>query len=348
MFNEAENPQSDRTAAVGPAVNLWLRMGRARLSAQASGQYLYFQEFSTQRAWNTANTARIELPLARFMPFASGSFANTRQRAGFEIDSRARMRAGGASLGSSVRLSGKTSLVLTASQNQIRFDRDETFLGESLANALDRSTTAEQLDVRFNLTPLTTFVLTSEALQDRFDVSDDRNADSIRIMPGFEMKPLALISGRAAVGIRHFNVLSNRTPDFTGLVANVSASSSIAATKLEARWARDITYSYQVEEPYYALNDFGFIVTQRITAGWDVVARTGWQALHYRRNIDAVAAIPRTDRAALYGGGIGYLLGQGIRLGFDVNYYRRNSDALGFRNFEGLRMGASVGYGLTQ
>jgi hypothetical protein len=37
-----------------------------------------------------------------------------------------------------------------------------------------------------------------------------------------------------------------------------------------------------------------------------------------------------------------------VRLGLDANYYRRESQALVFRNFEGLRVGASISYGLPQ
>ena len=43
VFNQAENPRQDSTAAVGPAVDLWLRGGRSYLSGKASGQYPVLQ-----------------------------------------------------------------------------------------------------------------------------------------------------------------------------------------------------------------------------------------------------------------------------------------------------------------
>ena len=59
VFNEADDPKSDTTAAIGPAVKLWMRPARTRLSATTGGQYLYFKEYDSQRAWNTSNEARV-------------------------------------------------------------------------------------------------------------------------------------------------------------------------------------------------------------------------------------------------------------------------------------------------
>lgn len=348
VFNEVDNPKRDTTAAFGPAANYWLRMGKARLSGRTSAQYLYFKEFSNQRSWNGSSDARIEMPLARLTPFISGVYTNSRERPGYEIDSRARRRDQTFSLGTDLRLSGKTTIVLTASQNRLFYDREETFLGASLADALDRTTNKERLQLRYALTPLTTFVLTSEGIQDRFSVADDRDADSIRVMPGFEMKPFALISGTVAVGIRRFNVLGDAIPDFNGLVASAALNYAISATQLAVRWNRDLEFSYQAEEPYYALNDVSLTITQRITRAWDVVARGGRQSLAYRLATSAATRQERVDVGAVYGAGIGYRFGESIRLGIDANYYKRDSDALGIRNYEGLRAGASVSYGLPQ
>ena len=54
----------------------------------------------------------------------------------------------------------------------------------------------------------------------------------------------------------------------------------------------------------------------------------------------------RKDSGNRYGGGIGYVLGQQMRLGFDVNYMDRTSDADITRNYEGVRAGFTITYGL--
>jgi hypothetical protein len=195
---------------------------------------------------------------------------------------------------------------------------------------------------------LTTFVAGAEAIQDRFTFGPIRDADSIKVVPGFEFKPSALISGRVFVGYRRFNALDATLPDYAGPVAAVDAIYVHSATRLSVKLNRDLTYSYEPTQPYYALTDAGLVLTQRITDVWDVVARGGFQTLEYQRLQSIGAENARTDRIREYGGGLGYRLGQTLRLGFDAVQYRRLSSQLTLREYEGLRFGASISYGLPQ
>lgn len=347
VFNTVDDPKQDTTAAIGPAVNLWMNLGPARLSGKGSGQYLYFKTYENQRAWNTTNDLRLELPLARLKPFVSGSYINTRDRPGFEIDARARAATNNASLGTNLRLSGRTTFVFSGTRTTTAFDQRETFLGAELAQSLNRRSDSELVQMRYTLTPLTTLIVNNEAIQDRFDFDSTRNADSIRVTSGFEFKPFALISGNVAVGYRHFNVLSDTIPDFDGVVASVDAKYRMAATEFQVRVNRDLTFSYEPANPYYALTDVGFTITERITRTWDAVARAGWQSLDYRHVQSSAAVRERTDKGRQFGLGIGYRLGEAVRLGVDVNYLvRRSPESL--REYDGLRVGASVSYGLSQ
>jgi hypothetical protein len=198
------------------------------------------------------------------------------------------------------------------------------------------------------LTPLTTFVIRGEALQDRFTYATNRDADSVAVMPGFELKPQALISGQAYVGVRRFNALRDDVPDYTGLVAGVSTKFSARSTLFEVRVARDLAFSYEVLQPYYAQTDVGLQVTQRITSKWDIVGRGARQQLAYKNLITTTTLPERVDHSWQLGGGIGYRMAETLRLGVDANYYRRDAPQATTRNYEGLRVGASFSYGLTQ
>jgi hypothetical protein len=250
-------------------------------------------------------------------------------------------------LGTDIQLSGKTTLVLSGSRDILRYDRDETFLGAGLADALDHYTNTERLQLRNALTPLTTFVVSVDSLQDRFDASTARNADSLRVMPGFELKPFALISGKVSVGFRHFNVLEPGTPDFNGVVASVDARYVLRATQFSTRVNRDVSYSFEPTSPYYALTDLGLEITQRVTRSWDALVRGGWQTLAYRNAASSVSFPQRVDHGTVYGAGARYRLGETAHIGVDANYYRRDSRNT-FRNYDGLRIGASVSYGTSQ
>jgi hypothetical protein len=347
VFNEAADPKSDTTAAVGPAVNLWLKMGRSRLSGKASGQYLYFNKYDNQRSWNTASEGRWELPLARLTPFVAGQLTNTKDRAGYEIDSRVRQHFGRLDLGTRLRLSGKTELELGVGRSQTQYDDNDVFLGDLVSQTLDRRTDAENLRLRIALTPLTTFVIRGDASQERFDFAPERNADTISVMPGFEFKPQALISGTVFVGAKKFNGLRETIPDFTGVVADVGATYVVHSSQFQVKVSRDLAFSYELLQPYYALTDSGLAVTQRVTTKWDLLGRVSRQSLAYR-NLATTTLGDRTDHSWVFGGGIGYRVAETVRVGLDANYYRRQSASLAFRDYEGLRVGASFSYGLTQ
>jgi len=348
VFNDADHELSDTTAAIGPAVNFWMNAGSLRMIGKSAGQYLYFQKYDNQRAWNTADELRFEFPLSRFKPFAVGSYANTKQRPGFEIDSRARASTNAVTLGTDLRFSGKTMATLSGTRAGIAFDEKETFLGSELAAALNRHSDTETAQLKYALTPLTTLVMTADAVQDRFDHDRLRNADSFSVRPGFEFKPFALISGKVSVGIRHFNALNDSVRDFQGAVATVDVKYTLTtSTQLTAKVNRDVAFSFEETEPYYTLTDSGLTLTQRVASSWDVLARSGWQSLAYNGIRTDLGASERTDRGQLYGLGIGYRLGETLRLGLDVNYYFRRS-ALTNRNYDGLRAGVSVSYGISQ
>lgn len=347
VFNEGINPKRDTTAAVGPGVDLWLNMGRSKLSGKASGQYLYFDKYDNQRSWNTNVEGRWDLPLSRIAPFIRGRRNNTKDRPGYEIDSRVRLIQQEGGLGTSLRLSGKTSLVVEGGQLRQRYDNQDLVLGDRIARALDRDSTIESAQFRVQLTPLTTFVLQGEAVQDRFRFSTDRDANSIKLAPGFDLRPGALISGRVSLGVRRFDGIATRMPDYTGFVSNVSVSYIRRATKVDLSVSRDLLYSYEPEQPYYAQLGTGITVTQRLTSRWDIVARGGRQTLAYQ-NVTTTQLPDRIDRVWQAGGGIGFRFAETLRLGLDANFYQRDDANTELRQYEGLRVGASFSYGLPQ
>src|SRR5215510_6012420 len=103
VYNETTDPKQDTTAAFGPGVNFWMRPGRARLSGKATGQYLYFKTYGNQRGWDTTDELKFEIPFSRFKPFVGGSYMNTHDRPGFEIDSRSRAAINQVAVGTALR-----------------------------------------------------------------------------------------------------------------------------------------------------------------------------------------------------------------------------------------------------
>jgi hypothetical protein len=358
VFNEVQNPKQDTTASIGPATDLWLRVGPSRLSGHAGGQYLYFDQYANQRAWNTAYDARWELPMGRITPYMDGTYSDSKSRPGYEIDSRVRLQSQNVGIGTELKMSGRATLIAVARRARVDFANDQTFVDTDLSLALNMDTNAEELKLRYRLTSLTTFVVDAQALQDRFPNDRLKNANSIKVMPGFEMKPSALVSGKVFVGLRRFGPLNAAVPDYTGPIAAVDAKFTARRMQIGATVARDLSYSYQAVEPYYILTDVGLSVTERLGESWDVVARGGRGKLDYKRLVpitplgsalDETLVLP-PSRETIYsaGFGVGYRFGRTMRLGIDAAYSQRHSSDLALRDYSGLRAGASVTYGLPQ
>ncbi len=349
VFNEALEPQRDTTATLGPGAEYWLRVGRARVSAKSDVQYNWFRDFSNQRSLSTNNEAKLEVPLTRLTPFVDGVFDHGRVRPGYEIDTRAFRTDSGFGGGLDISLTSKTGVRVETHQRRLKYRDDEFFFGNSLQQTLNRRSDSFGVSWRQKLTPLTTFVVLSEYEKERFDFEESRNANGVRVVPGFEFDPFALIGGKVFIGFRSFDTTDPLLPDYQGLVADVEANYRARATRFDVRLQRDVDYSAEEVEPYYLLTDVGLKVTQKVTHQWDVVGNVSWQWLAYRRVEGGVLdALPsHTDHSRQLGGGVGYLFGNSLRLGVDVAYYQRTSPAT-FREYDGLRVGGSFTYGLTR
>ena len=89
----------------------------------------------------------------------------------------------------------------------------------------------------------------------------------------------------------------------------------------------------------------GGSVSRAVAGPIDVEGRAGIQSLAYRDRAGAAIAVSnRVDHVRSYGGGVGYRLGRGTRLGFNIDKDNRVSD-VSRREYDNLRFGTSVTYG---
>jgi hypothetical protein len=109
---------------------------------------------------------------------------------------------------------------------------------------------------------------------------------------------------------------------------------------------REVQYSFDVNQPYYLQTGINGSIAQQIYGPLDVVARAGIQHLSYRDRAGATVAVAdRADDVRTLGVGFGYHVGSELRIGFNVDRSRRDTDLVGHR-YEGYRAGMSVTYGL--
>ncbi|MCX6545014.1 MAG: outer membrane beta-barrel protein [Acidobacteria bacterium] len=345
VFNELVNPKKDFTVTAGGLVNWWLRAGDMRLIGSDSLDGMYFATYASQRAMNHSHSLRIEYRGNRLRPYALGSYSSIKDRPGYEIDTRARHTETALGGGLDMRLAGKTRLDFAGRRTTYAFARGETFAGTTLAHLLNQKGTFGIATLRYAATPLTTLTLLGEYGQERFDESLARNNDSYRVMAGVELDPFALIKGSAKVGYRRVNMISPTIPDFAGLVAEVNLSYVLLGqTRFGVGVNREPQFSYSVTQPYYVLTGVTGSVRQGLGLGWDVEARGATQQLAYRQVSGITESVAgRVDRVHSYGGGIGYRLSPGIRMGANVDYYQRRSVTYGSA-YKTLRYGLAATY----
>ena len=346
IFNASDHPQQDATLTLVPSADAWLRVGRAQLASKSSLEWLYFQKTTTQRSVGYSQAGRADLPLGVLTPHVSMGYEATHQRPNDEIDVRVLRTIISESGGTLVQLGPRTAVDVEASKSRIDYD-DVEYLGADLRQQLNHESTEAHVSLRQDMTALTTFVVKSDARQDHFEFSPIRNTDSWSLVPGFEFKPLALISGTAFVGYRRFNPTSTSLPGFSGMVAAVDVSYvAREMTRVAVKVDRTLDYSFDVTTPYFVSTGGKGTVTQLLGGNWDAVGRLGQAVLDYRTLVapDGTATLGRRDRVINIGSGVGYHLGPGARVGLDVTYAKRLSN-IAERRYEGVRLGGSFSYG---
>ena len=116
-------------------------------------------------------------------------------------------------------------------------------------------------------------------------------------------------------------------------------------TRFAVQFKRDVSYSYDVNQPYYLESGVGASIAQQVYGPVDAVARINASRLAYRdRAGAAVEVVDRVDYVRTYGIGVGYRMGRDLRIGFNVDQQHRISDVAS-RQYDGLRYGTAVTYG---
>ena len=347
IFNASDQPSSDVISTLSSKTEAWMRAGPARVSGKGSVDFVYFQNTATERTVNLDGSIRLAVPLNHVEPYAMTSFLRTRERPAVEIDARSLRKEQSVSLGTGVRISGRSSVQFAATMSEVRFDAGAVFLETSLGDVLNRDDTTWRVSLRHQLTPLTTLTIGAETTDDRFVLSPLRNSRSIRVAPELEFAASALVSGRASVGYRAFDARDPSVPDFNGMVAAVDlAYTLLGSTRFTFQANRDVEYSYEITAPYYVIAGLGGGLVQRVTDSMGITTRCGLFNLNYRSLApEAVNADSRVDSITFYGGGVIHKIGRDLRVSVNVDYNRRHS-AVVWREYNSVRAGVSIVYGL--
>jgi hypothetical protein len=350
VFNNAD-AKRDFTTTLAPHADLWVPFGRrGLLTTGATLDLVYYQTYASERSVNPDVSLRGDLFLNRIAPFAEATYLNSRQRPNFEIDVRSRREERALRAGVGVHVGPKLSFELAARRGDVVYDADAVYNDTNLRETLNRRSGSASASVRYAVTPLTTIVVRAEGGNDRFALSPLRDSDSMRVMPGVEFKPLALISGSAFVGVRRFTPLSTGLEPFHGTVANAALNYTLlGSTRFTVTAERDVTYSYERLQPYFVVDGYGLTVRRQIVGRTDLTAAVQNYRYTYRDLLvgDATPTdLDRVDATRTWSASLGYRLGQGTRVGIGMLYRQRQSNSNRFRDYQGFRLISTVDYEL--
>ncbi|HEX5475284.1 MAG TPA: outer membrane beta-barrel protein [Vicinamibacterales bacterium] len=351
VFNAATDEKSDFTFTVAPQANVAVAMAhRALITTTAAADLVWYAHYASERSVNPQVTVREETYLHRITLFAQEAYLNTRQRPNFEIDLRSQHLENDALGGVQYRVTPKIFVEVAGRREDTRYNADAFFDGTSLEKTLNRKTTGGEATVRYARTPLTTIGVKYERLSDQFAFSPERNSSSYRVMPGLEFKPKALVSGFAWVGYRKFTPDRPEVlPAFGGLVADLGLSYTLlGATSFGVSYRRDLTYSYELYQPFFVNNEVGASVRRALGSRFDVLVSADRHRYVYQNLLALPSGVSpldqRVDTIWNYAGSVGYRVGHDGRIGLGVSYYERDSGLLP-HDYDGLRVGTVLNYG---
>jgi Putative beta-barrel porin 2 len=352
VFNEPTNPKRDFTMTVSPKTTVWLPFLGTWFTGAVNEDIVWYQQYASERSANNTYSLNWKVPLTRVTVNTFGSHTSTRERPGFEIDTRALRSQTRYSAAVAFAFLTSTSLDVAASRDLISFDEAATFNNVNLHDELSQTTTSMAIGLSKKVTPLTTASVTVSRKQDRFPFNRSRDSDVTEAGLAVKFDAVALLKGNFTIGYINLSPLApDVIPGFSGLTLAANLSYTLYdVTKISFRADRVVQNSYDIATPYYVQAGFNLEVAQLVLGRLDVVGRGGVEHLNYRMRLDVpeatggIAGLARgSDRLVTYGVGVGYHLGRATRIGLNYDQTHRDSPIVSHR-YDRPNIGTSVTY----
>jgi hypothetical protein len=353
VFQRADGESDgDFTATTSPGVQGWLRIGRARVRGRAALDFVYFQDHPSERSVDSNYEGRLDLPLRRLTPYVSGTWLSAKQRFSFEVDDRIRRHETSATGGVVLEIGPRTNVDIAAGRRRAEFNHEGDFQDPLVSEFDDYTSQGVLVVVRHDLTPFTSFAVTIDEHEDRFDGAPERDTNNIAISSGVEFQPFAMISGHAYVGWLQIRLVDGESPPFGGLTAAVNlAYTLLGATRFIVEAQRDVEYSAIRNQEAFLLAGVRVSINHRLGETWDVGARAARYHQTYglfesSADPNALGLVSDTYGEIInqYGGEVGYRVGPSMRLGFILNRQHRQSTVGSTRQYRRTLAGMSLSY----
>lgn len=349
VFNDGTEPVRDYTATIASRVLAVVRLGSNELLFQTGNDYVWFQQFSSERSSNAVYAMRFNLAASRFKPFVGAEHVRTRARRSPEIDVRARRIERSVLGGLGFDLTPRTSITASARLDEAEYEEGERFRGVVLGDALNRRGRAADAGVRYAITALTTLSVTAGYDEQTFEHSHLRDVKRYTVGPTLDFSPEAAIRGRVVTSFELFRPEDPTLAEHTGIAYQALLNWSLyGRTLFDLGAGRNISYSYQDTEPYYLLTNARLGIAQPIWDRFEVYAGADWEHMAYRWRRGAAPPAGEADRVDILTGGnagVGVRLGGGFHMRVGIEKTRRKSAEDPLQNFNRTRILSTVTVG---
>jgi hypothetical protein len=348
VFNDPPDrlPKEDFTVTVTPLTDMWLRLGPTWLSGTLAESVNWYQKYSSER--NATNSYKLgwTVPGSRVSFRVDGSYLSSRDRPGFEIDTRAGRKETMFKGALEWRAMSKSFVGVTAARQQTRFDDEARYLGVNLQTSLNRVDSTYGLNLRHQLTPLTSITFGATRANAQFEYAPERNSASTSALMSVAFLPAALLKGGFTVGYSDFKPVDAALPGYQGFIGTVDLTYILlGSTRFAVTGGRAVQYSYDVNQPYYVQSRIGGSIAQQVFGPIDVQFRADIASLNYRDRVGAVVGVAdRVDRVKTIGAGVGWHMGKDLRLSLNVDHNSRDTQVVDHQ-YQKLLIGASLTYG---
>lgn len=344
VFND-DKQESDFTATPSARLLNTLIAGRLRMTGVVNSDYVWYETFKSERSVNNLVDLRVEGFFDRYRPWVVGSLLRSRERQGYEIDTRARRTEPTVQAGLDWVVGSRTALAFSSRFEEKRFDESEEFEKANLSQQLNHRTVATAAGFRFELTPLTMLLVDAEYEEATFDGTSTRDNTGWSVMPMLRFQPDAYISGEIMVGVKTLKPKNPALVGFEGFVARGNITLSLLdLTELTVELERNTEYSLDELHPYFVQTGGRITVIQQIGGPFDVRVTGGRYALSYRDLPDPVLGPRGNERLTLGALGVGYRLTDSIRLGLTGQVESRRSLSRPNRDYDRTVYYGSLSY----
>ena len=319
--------------------------GPMRFTGVLDTAYVWYQKFRSERSINNNISLRFEGFFDRLHPWVSGEIVKTRERQGFEIDARAQRTQPTVRAGFDWAIGSRTGLAVSSRLERTEYAGFEQFQGANLSQQLDSESRDFTAGLRFELTPLTMLWVDVEYETARFAFEPVRDNDAWAVTPRLRFRPDAFISGELMVGYKTLTPKSPVLQQFEGIVAQGDLTLSLLdVTQFTIEIERNTEYSFEELHPYYVQAGGRLTITQQIGGPFDVRVNGGRYELSFRDLPDARSGPRGKEQLTIGGFGVGYRIGETIRIGVDGELQKRRSILRPVRDYDRIIYYGSISY----